>query len=197
MKVHIKNIYILIVLMAIVIGCAGTRKGPTPIQELKAPEWVIKGSGAYGGEKGKVFYGIGSATGIRNSSLLRTTSDNRARNEVAKIFEVYTASLMKDYAASTTAGDFSQTSEEQHVEQAIKTVTASTLNGVEVVDHWQNPETMELYSLARLDLDSFKNNLDKMKELNAKVRDYVRKNADKLHDQLEKEEEKKMQREGK
>ncbi|MBI5747283.1 MAG: hypothetical protein HZA13_09810 [Nitrospirae bacterium] len=197
MKGHAKIIYILIGFSVLMASCAGTPKGPTPIQELKAPEWVIKGSGAFGGEKGKVFYGIGSATGIRNSSLLRTTADNRARNEVAKIFEIYTASLMKDYAASTTAGDFSKTSEEQHVEQAIKTVTATTLNGVEIVDHWQNPETMELFSMARLDLESFKNNMDKMKELSAQVRDYVRKNAEKMHDQLEKEEEKKMQREGK
>lgn len=197
MKDYTRKIYILMVLSAVLAGCAGAPKGPTPIQDLKAPEWVIKGSGAFGGEKGKVFYGVSSATGIRNSSLLRTTADNRARNEVAKIFEVYTASLMKDYAASTTAGDFSKTSEEQHVEQAIKTVTATTLNGVEIVDHWQNPETMELYSMARLDLESFKNNMDKMKELSAQVRDYVRKNAEKVHDQLEKEEEKKMQREGK
>lgn len=178
------------VLLLILTGCAGTRKGPTPIQELKAPEWVKKGSGAFGNEKGRVFYGVGSASGINNSSLLRTTADNRARNELAKIFEVYTASLMKDYAASTTAGDFSKTAEEQHVEQAIKTVTATTLNGVEIVDHWQNPDTMELFSMARLDLESFKNNMDKMKELNDKVKEYVRKNAEKLHDQLEKEEEK-------
>lgn len=190
MRRYTKVIQCIMILLLILTGCAGTKKGPTPIQELKAPEWVKKGSGAFGGEKGKVFYGVGSSTGINNSSLLRTTADNRARNEVAKIFEVYTASLMKDYAASTTAGDFSATSEEQHVEQAIKTVTAATLNGVEIVDHWQNPDTMELFSMARLDLESFKNNMDKMKELNAKVKEYVRKNAEKLHDQLEKEEEK-------
>ncbi|MEK7279130.1 MAG: LPP20 family lipoprotein, partial [Nitrospirota bacterium] len=138
----------------------------------------------------------GSSSGIRNPSLLRTTADNRARNEMAKVFETYTASLMKDYAASTTAGDFSKTSEEQHVEQAIKTVVSTTLNGVEIIDHWQNPENMDLYSLARLDLDSFKDNLDKMKELNAKVRDYVRGNAERLHEQLEKEEGKAREREG-
>lgn len=190
MRRYTKAVQGLMVLLLILTGCAATRKGPTPIQELKAPEWVKKGSGASGNEKGRVFYGVGSASGIDNSSLLRTTADDRARNELAKIFEVYTASLMKDYAASTTAGDFSKTAEEQHVEQAIKTVTSATLNGVEIVDHWQNPDTMELFSMARLDLESFKNNMDKMKELNARVKEYVRKNAEKLHEQLEKEEEK-------
>ncbi len=196
MKGYTTMIYLSMILLIVTAGCAGTPKGPTPIQELKAPAWVIKGSGAFSGGKDKVFYGVGSSSGIRNPSLLRTTADNRARNEMAKIFETYTASLMKDYAASTTAGDFSKTSEEQHVEQAIKTVVSTTLNGVEIIDHWQNPENMDLYSLARLDLESFKDNLDKMKELNAKVRDYVRGNAEKLHEQLEKEEGKAREREG-
>ena len=35
-----------------------------------------------------------------------------------------------------------------------------------------------------------KNNLDQAKELNSQVRDYVRKNADRLFERLEKEEEK-------
>jgi hypothetical protein len=35
-----------------------------------------------------------------------------------------------------------------------------------------------------------KENLEKAKELNAQVRDYVRRNADKLFERLEKEEEK-------
>jgi hypothetical protein len=39
-----------------------------------------------------------------------------------------------------------------------------------------------------------KNNLEQAKELNAQVRDYVRKNADKLFDRLEKEEDKRAPR---
>lgn len=177
-----------------VAGCGGSQVVKnTPIQDLKAPEWVVKGSGAFGGDKNKVFYGVASASNIQNMSLLRSAADNRARNEVAKTLEFYTASLMKDYAASTSAGQANVSSEEQHVEQAIKTVTAMTLSGVEIVDHWQNPATMELFSLARLDLQALKDNMDKAKELNAKVKEYIRKNADNLHDQLEKEEEKRKE----
>lgn len=173
------------------IGCSGkVIKSDTPIQSIGGPEWVSKGSGAFGGERGRVFYGVGSASGIQNVSLLRSTADNRARNEVAKVFQFYTASLMKDYAASTTGGDVKVTSEEQHVEQAVKTVTAMTLSGVEIVEHWQNPSTGELYALGRLDLNAFKDSLEKVKELDSKVKDYIRQNADRLHEQLEKEEEK-------
>jgi hypothetical protein len=175
-------------------GCASTKPVTvsTPIQDLKAPVWVVKGSGAYGAEKGKVFYGVGAASGIQNPSLLRSAADNRARNEVAKVFQVYTASLMKDYMGSTTAGKPGVSSEEQLVEQAIKTVSGMTLSGVEIADHWQHPASGELYSLARLDLAAFKDNLEKAKELDAKTKEYIRQNSDRLHEQLEKKEEKKL-----
>src|SRR3972149_9442386 len=95
-------------------GCAGKEKEAkfVQFQDLKAPEWVIKGSGAFGGSKGDVFYGVGSAQGIKNFPLLRVTADDRARNEVAKVFEFYTASLAKDYMASTTVGDMKITAGE-------------------------------------------------------------------------------------
>ena len=163
-----------------VVACGGPAPTAAPAKPL-APEWVLKGSGAFGAEGQKVFYGVGSASNIRNMSLLRTTSENRARNEISKTFETYSASLMKDYMASTSAGDPNKSSEEQHVEQAIKTFSANTLNGVQIVDHYQDPSTGELFSLARLDLASFTDNLGKMKELSAKVRDYVRQNAERVH----------------
>ena len=104
-----------------------------------------------------------------------------------QILEVYSASLMKDYMASTTAGDMSASSEEQHVEQAIKTFSAVTLSGVQVVNHWFHPDGT-VYALAQLDLENFTNSLQKMNELNGQVRDYVRKNAEKAHMDLEQEE---------
>jgi hypothetical protein len=154
----------------------------TPVVEY--PEWVNKGSGAFGGEK-KVFYGVGSASGIRNHSLARSTADNRARAEIGKVFETYSASLMKDYAASITAGDMSASSEEQMVSNAIKTFSAQTLNGVEIVDHWIHPTTGEIYALARLDIGGFMDQLDKAKELNAKVKEAVKRSAEKAFADLE------------
>ena len=196
MKRIVKICFMLLVGLTFMTGCASTQKSgsaitpTTPIQDLDAPDWVLKGSGAFGGDvdQGKVFYGVGSAFGIKNPSLLRTSADNRARNEVAKVFQVYLASLCKDYMASTMAGDVETVSEEQHVECAGKTIVSMTLSGVEVVDHWQNPSTMELLSLARLDLNSFKNNLDRVKELDKKVKEHIKANADKLHEKLEEEE---------
>jgi hypothetical protein len=154
---------------------------------VEYPEWVNKGSGAFGGEK-KVFYGVGSASGIRNASLARSTADNRARAEIQKVFETYSASLMKDYSASTTAGDMSASSEEQNVTQAVKTFAAGTLNGVEIVEHWIHPTTGEIYSLARLDIQGFMDQIDKAKELNAKVKEAVKRSAEKAFADLDAEE---------
>lgn len=191
MKVGLK--YVVVAAVTMLAACGGDKKSDVHQMEgVSFPEWVMKGSGAFGGEQGRVFYGVGSVSGIKNHALSRSTADNRARAEIAKIFEVYSASLMKDYMASTTAGDMSASSEEQHVEQAIKTFSAVTLSGVQVVDHWIHPDGTT-YALAQLDLQSFKDNIDKAKELNGAVRDYVRKNAERVHMDLEKEEDKRAQ----
>lgn len=175
-----------------IMGCAGRQPAAT-----QPPEWVTKGSGAFKDAGNKVFYGVGAITGVRNKPLAQTASENRARAEITKIFETYTASLMKDYSASTTGGGAvtgaSATSEEQYIEQAIKTFSAATLNGVMIIDHWTDPSDRTLYSLARLDLENFKNSLDKIKELNSAVRDYVKKNAEKSFEGLAAEEEKRGQ----
>jgi len=185
-----KRFTILVTLIYFILfsGCAGKKIKRIGFEEVKAPLWVTEGSGAFKTEGERIFYGIGSATGIQNYSLLRTTSENRARNEIAKVFEVYTASLMRDYASSTTAEDFDPSSEEQHVEQAIKAVAAVTLSGVEIVDHWEHPSKSILFSLARLNLDEFGQNLDRLKNVNSKVKEYVKENAEKLHEKLMKEE---------
>ena len=170
-------------------ACGGsTTAGDAPanFQGIEYPDWVLKGSGAYGGDAGRVFYGVGSVTGIKNHALARTTADNRARADLAKVFETYSASLMKDYMASTMAGD--AVSEEQHVENVIKTFSAQTLSGVQVVDHWFHPADGTVFALARLDLNAFTDSLEKMNELNGKVKEYVKKNAERAHMDLEREE---------
>ncbi|MCS6317522.1 MAG: hypothetical protein H8K05_07065 [Nitrospira sp.] len=154
------------------------------------PNWVKKGSGAFNENSDKSFYGVGSVVGVRNEPLAWDTAENRSRAEIAKTFETYTAYLMRDYAASTTAGDFSRNSEEQNIERAVKTFSAVTLNGVKPMDRYKDEKSGIYYVLTKLSLEDMKNNLEQAKELNSQVRDFVRKNADRLFDRLEKEEEK-------
>lgn len=153
-----------------------------------APKWVEQGSGVMHSKDSKSFYGVGSINGIKNEPLAWDAAENRARAEIAKNFQTYTAYLMKDYAASTTANDFTKSTEEQNVERAIKTFSAVTLNGVRPVERYRDDKSGTFYVLAKLDLKDVKNRLEESKELNAEVRDFVRKNADRLFDKLEKEE---------
>lgn len=163
-------------------------EAPKALAEYEAPNWVLKGSGAYSDEKGKAFFGVGSATGIKNYSLQRTIADDRARGDLAKVFEFYVTSLTKDYQASTTAGDFKNSNEEQNAEVALKVVVSSTLRGVTIIEHFEIPERREFLSLARLDYDAFKSNVDKneqFKQLPKKMREDIKERADKLHEEME------------
>jgi hypothetical protein len=189
-KVKRAGIFLIpLVLPIMLLACAGA-----PLRGGKMPDWVKEGSGAFRNAGEKVFYGVGAVVGIKNEPLARTSAENRARAEVAKIFETYSASLMKDYMASTTGGaavtSQSPAVEEQHVEQTIKTFSAVTLSGVMIVDHWVDAENDTHYALARLDLERFKQSLDRMQELNAQAREFIRKNAEKSFDDLAREEEK-------
>jgi hypothetical protein len=163
---------------------------PKALSEYDAPEWVLIGGGAFTDDRGKAFYGVGSATGIKNFSLQRQVADDRARADLAKVFEVYTETLTKDYQAHTTAGSFATSTEEQNSEAAIKVVVSSTLRGVMIVDHFEIPERQEFISLARLDYDAFKRNVEQAEEfkvLPPQVRQDIKDRADKLHEEMEAE----------
>jgi hypothetical protein len=153
------------------------------------PKWVAKGGGYMSEKNSKAFYGVGAVTGIQNEPLAKETADNRARADLAKYVDTYTSYLMRDYAAATTAGDFKKSSEEQNVERAVKTFVATHLSGVQVVDRWKDEKSNKtVYSLAKMDLASFKDNVNQMRELNAAARDYVRKNAERAFERLQQEE---------
>ncbi|MEK7269183.1 MAG: hypothetical protein AAB093_07265, partial [Nitrospirota bacterium] len=86
--------------------------------------------------------------------------------------------------------DFTKSTEEQNVERAIKTFTAVTLNGVRPVDRYKDDKTGTYYVLARMSLKDMQDAIEQSKELNSQVRDFVRRNSERLFDRLEKEEEK-------
>lgn len=163
---------------------------PKALASYEAPDWVLKGGGAFTDSRGKAFYGVGSATGIKNYSLQRTVADDRARGDLAKVFEFYISSLTKDYQAHTTAGSFENSSEEQNAESALKVVVSQTMRGVVIVDHFEIPERREFLSLARLDYDAFEHNIEvneTFQELPKEVQEEIKTRAEKLHNEMEEE----------
>ncbi|MBI4374917.1 MAG: LPP20 family lipoprotein [Elusimicrobia bacterium] len=172
---------------ALFLAACGKNTVQAPIAE-KAPDWVNKGNGAFKESGQAVIYGVGISQGIRNRALAVTSADERARAEIAKIMNTYVSVLTKDYMASTTAGDMSKSSEEQHVSQTLKNFAKFTLNGAMIVDHWKDPSDGTMFALAKLDIASIRKTLEESKELDAKMRDFVRANAEKAFDELAAEE---------
>ncbi len=169
--------FLVLAFSLILTGCGGP------------PTWVEEGSGALHKKDDKAFYGVGAVAGIKHDEPLAwDTAENRARAELAKNFETYTAYLMRDYAAATTAGDFTATSEEQTVERAIKTFASVTLRGARPVDRYKDKESHTYYVLTKLSLADAKEALAQAQELDSRMRDYVRDNAERLFDRLDQEE---------
>ncbi len=178
----------LVLMGSVALAACGGKGKPSPIAN-NAPEWVNKGSGAMKDKDGKsVFYGVGIAQGIRNRALAVTAADDRGRAELAKIMNSYVTTLTKDYMASVTAGDMTKSSEEQMVSQTMKNFAKFTLNGSVPIDHWKDPSDGTLFALVKLDMSAVQQSLADSKELNAKVRDYVKANAEKAFDELAAEE---------
>jgi hypothetical protein len=170
--------------VAVLAGCGGNQAVQGPGSSNK-PAWIDKGRAAFQGDEAKYIYGVGIVSGIQNVSLATQTADSRARNEVAKNLKVTVQSVLRDYMASTTAGDFKKSSEEQYVESTGQSITDMALSGVEIIDHWKDPSDGTLYALAKLAPADLSKNLDSMKELDAQVRDYVKANADKAFANME------------
>lgn len=173
--------------VAVLAGCGGNKVINSPIAK-NAPEWVNKGSGAFKDGGAGVFYGVGQFNGTKIRALATTKADDRARGEIAKIMNTYVAVLGKDYMASASTGVQGQSSDEQMVSQTLKTFAKFTLNGAVIIDHWQDPTDGSIFSLCKLDMKAVQETLNNAKELDAKVRDYVKANAEKAFDELQGEE---------
>ena len=171
------------------------------VNDNKAPKWITQKGATFSGDRA-VFYGVGNIAGTRNPALRRRASEQAARADIAKTFNTYIANMQKQYLASTTAGSMEKASEEQHVEEVMKTLTEQTLNGADVVEYWDHPcmDRNEAYSLARLDLVRFTEMVNqlgaaggKFKELDAKIKAQIKENAGKLHSEMTQELEKRKE----
>ena len=189
-----KTIVLFLAATLLLAGCPGPSQPPPEKQPLynpnqtTTPDWVLRGAGAMTGDKGKVLYGVGSAPKMIDISMQRDRAINRGRAAILKIFNTYIAYMMKDYARSTTAGDMSKESYEADVLQVQKTISIGDLNGAQLADTWRDPADGTIYVLVVLDLAAVADLLSSKEGLDAKLRDYVRANAAKAFDDLEKEE---------
>jgi len=157
-----------------------------------APDWVEEGSGVMNQDDTKAIYGVGTVEKVPLESVAWEIAENRARAEVAKSFETYTAYLMRDYVATTAATESSGISAEQDVQRAIKTFTAVTLNGVRQIERYKDEEKDMYYVLAKLSFKDMQEALAQANELDKDVKAFVKKNGERIFDRLEQEEAKRQ-----
>src|SRR4051812_35729746 len=164
---------------AMLAGCKSEKKPETTNLVLHAngPDWVNGGTGAFTEESGKRFHGVGIVSGVRDAAVRRRMVDTRAREEVQKALENLLDAIQKDAPMAPEV----DAEAKQRTQQGLKALAASG-EGVRIVDHWVDSDSTE-YALALLDLAAFKDNLAKAKDLDARARDSVRRNADRVFDE--------------
>lgn len=193
-------------MVGLLVGCAGTqpqeevaKMDPCNLSVLvskgMAPKWVNQKGAAFSGDR-RVFYGVGNVSGVVNSALKRRSAEAAARGDIAKEMSSFLQSMNKQYLAGTTAGSQDRKSEEQHIEDVQKQLSEATLNGASFVEYWEHPcvDRNESYALVRMDLARFQEmvaglqaNDAKFKELDAKLKETIKNNAEKTHQQMAEE----------
>jgi hypothetical protein len=157
------------------------------------PGWVDQGTGFFSGDRGKAFFGVGAASGIKDVSMRRTTAEADARAALARSFRSKIVDLVKIYRRHVVGGDAGKVSEEQLAQQATRAFTEMELVGVPVVSFYFEPSENTQYALVMMNAASLKDQISQMKELSKEIREAIIKNSDDAFKELEEERQKNKQ----
>ncbi len=179
------NIIVVLCMLTVLSACSSGTKVESDMGIKGAPEWVNEGNQALKDKNGRYFHGTGSAPGMSDASLQRSTADNRARAEVAQIFTSYMNVLASDYSAALS--DDTESVSEQALSRTIENTTELNLVGVEIIARWKDKKTGVLYSLAELDMKKFKKVVSTAEQMDASFKAFVSDNAENVFDSMSKE----------
>lgn len=125
------------------ISCA-TGGGGKAVGRDRRPDWI---SGeALEWPRQRYVLGVGVADD-------RATAEDRARAEISRVFSTQVEARTSAYAAetSTSGTGRDRTVQERNVVDDTQSFTAKVLEGVQIVETWQDPTTRQVYALATLD----------------------------------------------
>jgi hypothetical protein len=182
----LKKLLSLAMLVAVFSGCSSE---PTKVESnlgIKgAPDWVNKGSNILSTKDGRMFHGVGSATPMGDEALQKSTADERARAEVARVLSSYLDVVSNDYSASAKSGDTGVN--EEAVSRQIKNTTKVNMAGARIIGSWRDPKTNTIWSIAELDMQHVKSTMAGVNEMNADLKRYIETSADNIFDRIAKE----------
>ena len=179
---------------ALAAACGGgeTREDPRPGSEFAAtmegaPCWTMRGCGCFSGEEAQRLCGVGIMGGTNDLSMCLDTSIDRGRARIAASLDRAIKELVEDYRQTVTGGsDYAKkAADEQAVTRTIQQVTNVSLPGTTMAESWISKRG-DCFALVVLDPDKFKAALAKTTDLDADVRDYVLRNAERAFERLNK-----------
>ncbi|MGH8399835.1 MAG: LPP20 family lipoprotein [Gammaproteobacteria bacterium] len=127
--------------LSLSILLAGCSQSPKPNAQ---PDWVLGQSAQY--PASRYLAGRGQADEL-------AVARDRARSDLAKIFSVKVSEQSKDvssFSQTDSAAKGAATKNSLAVSRSVDTSTDQILNGVEIADTWQDPQTQVYYALAIL-----------------------------------------------
>ncbi len=159
--------------VALLMGCA------VQSLEVSPPTWDRLESGMYDTAEGRVFYGIGHASGVQNPTLLRAAADNHARKELAAVLERFVAELARSAKVGKDPAWAALPAGEQR--QTLGILVRQALQRAVISDHWSDAQEPRLLALCRLDLTVFKQVLSDSAVLDKSTRKAMRAEAETVH----------------
>lgn len=169
----------------ILLAACGSTQLDSDLNIKGAPDWVNKGTAYVNNKDGRLFHGVGSAGAMGDDALQRSTADDRARAEVARIFSSYLDVASRDYQSASRSGDVKAA--EEAVSRQIKNLTQVNLAGTRIVARWLDKRTGVVYAIAEIDTKQVKDTLATTRDMNDNVRRYLQTNADNIFDRVAQE----------
>ena len=145
-------------------ACAHTKAPP-------APKWVQRGSGAFADEAPR-FLGVGSVAKIKNVKLAQQAAENRARNELAKVFETFMASITHRDVDRFTEPSPEEQAAERALYEGLKKLSQSSIDRTRIIDTWLAPDGTR-YALAALELQDVLEVVQTLDMMDAKARGFL------------------------
>jgi hypothetical protein len=178
--------FLLPAFVILIAACSGKTTVKSDLGLSGAPDWVNEGTNILKDKNGRLFHGVGSAPAMGDMSLQKSTADERARAEVARILSSYMDVVSNDYLSSSGKGDA-----DQSVSRQIKNLTKINLTGAKIIGNWRDKKSNVIYSIAELDMQNVKTTMQGVQEMNEGLRNYISAQADNIFDKVSSKEGKK------
>lgn len=146
--------------------------------------WVEKGGGFFPGDQGSAIYGVGSVDDPEKigTSMSRTASETGARADIARSIHSHVEDLVTVYQGLVR--DASAAEVDEWVRTATISFTEMDLVGAEIVDHHNCTRDNALYALARMDVNSYNDTVEKMEKLSDRAKDSIKEQAQEMFDEM-------------